>query len=95
MITPKPVYASLRLITPGNRELSQDWGWASVRCPKCGKALHNDSESRTDKVAMCPDCGDLFYDDVAKASRPIATPNRVLVSVKPASKKSPNRQLPR
>ena len=49
------------------------WSLASVRCPKCGKILHDETVSRTDEVAICPDCGDLILGEdviiVVKGSR--------------------------
>jgi ribosomal protein S27E len=72
--------------------MSQDWDWASVRCPKCGKVLDAASTSRAEELAMCPECGDLFCDDVgAKANGPPEKPVKVIIDVKAASKRPPNR----
>ncbi len=54
--------------------MSEDWDWASVRCPKCGKALHDTCEYKAEDIEICPDCGDLFAGDVKVAPEAQAKP---------------------
>jgi uncharacterized C2H2 Zn-finger protein len=74
--------------------MSQDWGWASVRCPRCGKVLDDASPSRAEELAICPECGNLFCDDDhdgAKANGPPEKRIKALASVIATSKRNRDR----